>query len=244
LNKMQPAYLPAVMKLKEDLAKGKQRVLKLMEEMSGDVIVLQGKFDHVEQLLQTMDIECEPIYPSKLNSNVYLPPEKVMFVNCPGSGVSQNGQTKIRNFVGSGGWLVTSDWALGQLVEPIWGDIISEGSRNIPDDVVTVEPLEVPLVDGVVSGSQFWLEQRSSTIRIHNERVVIPMIISSELEQKYGSKFIMVGFSYGQGKVIHMVSHFSLQRSKTGETRLQDAYSSLAILSNILAHKKNANEKR
>jgi hypothetical protein len=47
------------------------------------------------------------------------------------------------------------------------------------------------------------------------------LITSSELEQKYGEAPVAVTFAHGEGEVLHMISHYYLQRAELRTQRHQ-----------------------
>lgn len=207
-----------------------------------EITVVAGAYDQAEMVLDAIDgIEFKKITPGNINRQFFRGTE-TLFINCPGYGIDSHGQKKIKNFVSDGGWMVTTDWCLSNVIEQIFPKTIQCGRIKTPDDVVAIEPIQSPITDGVIDGSEFWLESSSYTIEPIME--VVSIIESVELQRKYNSKYVMVGFKYGQGKVFHAISHFNLQRSKSGDTRLQDTYSSIRLITNILAQKSAVNTKR
>jgi hypothetical protein len=230
-------YLPAIKKIKSDLIDTQKSVL-LSEISSNDIIVVKGAYDKVESILEEMEIE-HMVFKFGITPKAKLYPGQIVLVNCPGDGIDIN---TIRDFVRNGGWLITTDWALSRIIEPAFRGTIQQIGKT-SDDVVEISPLQSQITKGVADNSQFWLEGGSHTIDILDENVKL-LIRSYELKRKYNSDVIMVGFNHGKGKVFHSISHFYLQRSKAGGTRLVDAYSSLVLLTNILAQKKATTIKR
>ena len=226
-------YLPAIKQLKNDLADSPKSDL-LARITSKDVIVVKGRYDKVEDILTEMEIE-HTMFNYGISKDAYLRPNQIALVNCPGDDIHI---PTITNFVSMGGWLVTTDWALDKVIEPAFPRTIRRiGSTH--DDVVEITPCNSQITKGVVDKSQFWLEASSHLIGIDDADSIKTLIKSEELKHRYQkSDVIMVGFNWGKGKVFHSISHFILQKSKSGGTRLQDAYSSLVLLTNILAQRK------
>ena len=233
---MNNAIVESAAAIKKSFSETKAGLVK-----SADIVVVRGSFDHAEKCLEA--------FGGSVNFSVHgtipnLSKHQLLIINC------SNRQTydldRIKKFVGAGGWLITTDWGLANVIEKAFPNTIQRNTSSfVPDDVVTIAPVSDnhPLTQGVIPSSEFWLERGSYIIGSMSERVVNPLIVSNELKQKYGSDIILCGFGYGKGKVFHMVSHIELQRSKSGNTRVQDQYSSLMVLTNIIAHREAANRK-
>ena len=225
-------YLPAIKQLKTDLASSPKSEL-LAQITSKDIIVVKGRFDKVEDILTEMEIE-HTMFNYGITKDVHLYPNQIVLVNCPGDNIHCR---TITDFVSLGGWLVTTDWALDRLIESAFPRTIKQSGRT-RDDVVSITLCNSQITKGVIENSQFWLEASSHIISITDPDAVKTLIKSNEMKQKYGSETIMIGFNWGKGKVFHSISHFILQKSKGGKTRMEDAYSSLVLLTNILAQRK------
>jgi hypothetical protein len=189
-----------------------------------DVIVVGGIYDHVEDVLDALDVRHTVIAPPDLD-RVDLRPEQLLVVNCPGQ-VSARAVARIRVFVEAGGSLFTTDWALRHVVEPAFPGVLAFNERPTGDDVVRVEvrdPDDV-YVKGVMEGSddpQWWLEASSYPIRILDPSRVQVLITSRELGARYGEEPVAVRFAWGEGEVFHMISHYYLQRTETRTVRHQ-----------------------
>lgn len=230
------SYLPAVVELQKNM--GSQKLYYLEKLQANEVVVVRGRFDKVENILGELKIE-HKVYDGRTLSNARLSSAKVLLVNCPGNDVVPG---TVEQFVSNGGWLVTTDWSLG-LVETAFPRIVEGTGKRTSDDVVEICPADSMITKGMINNSQFWLEASSHVFRIIDKDVVKVLISSDELSRKYGSDNVMVGFNWGSGKVFHSISHFILQKSKSGNTRMEDAYSSLVLLTNILAQAKVKGEK-
>ena len=62
---------------------------------------------------------------------------------------------------------------------------------------------------------KWWLEGQSHPIRILDRQRVQVLMASEEMKRKYGESPIAVTFKYGDGQVLHIVSHYYLQRTET-----------------------------
>lgn len=228
-------YLPAVKRLEKELEKRGKQKYELLKAIDNEVIVALGRYDKVEDILAEMKIEHKVV--PVVTSATKLYSSQILLVNCPGITIDP---FAVRKFVSTGGWLVTTDWALSQIIHTGFPNTIYCNGKT-EDDVVVIEPQQSSITNGMINKSQFWLEGGSELIRVDDERRVKTLITSEEMRERYNAGVIMVGFNWGKGKVFHSISHFILQKSKSGETRMQDAYSSLVLLTNILAQRKAKN---
>jgi hypothetical protein len=130
----------------------------------------------------------------------------------------------IRRFVEAGGTLFTTDWALKHVIEPCFPGTIEYNQRSTGDDVVRIEVLDRDhrFLQGVLEDGDdplWWLEGSSYPIRVLDPERVQVLITSNELEQKYGEAPVAVTFGHGEGEVLHMISHYYLQRAELRTAR-------------------------
>ncbi|MFN2489303.1 MAG: hypothetical protein ABR529_06145 [Actinomycetota bacterium] len=189
---------------------------------ASDVVVVRGTYDHVELVLDALAMPHTTADPGGL-TNVRLRPEQLLVVNCPGQ-LPRRDIGRIAEFVGQGGSLFTTDWALKHVVEAAFPGTISYNSRPTADDVVRVEikDHDNPFLTGVMDGRddpQWWLEGSSYPIQIHDPGRVEVLISSRELEARYGESPVAVLFRHGEGEVLHMISHNYLQRTELRSER-------------------------
>jgi len=135
---------------------------------------------------------------------------------------------RIRQQVENGLHIITTDWALKNVLEVAFSDFVRHNRQSTRDEVVGIEVVDPnhPLVNGFLPASkhaqpQWWLEASSHPIEIVNKGQVRVLIRSEMLGQKYQSDAVLITFNCGQGNVIHMISHFYLQRSETRDARHQ-----------------------
>jgi hypothetical protein len=139
----------------------------------------------------------------------------------------------IRRFVEQGGTLVTTDWALRHILEPAFPQTVAYNERPTGDEVVRVEILDRshPYVDGVFAQGAdpvWWLEGSSYPIRILDASSVRVLLASAELGGRYGEPAIAVHFRAGEGEVLHMISHYYLQRAETRTARHASSWKTYA----------------
>ena len=201
-------------------APDRARVLDEVE--ASDVVVVAGCYDHVESVLDALEVPHTLVQPQDV-SRLELRPEQLLIVNCPGE-VSAAAITRIRAFVEAGGSLFTTDWALKHVIEPAFPGVLAFSKRPTPDDVVRIEVKDHDdiYLQGVLDGQddpQWWLEGSSYPITVLDPERVRVLITSRELEEKYGEAPVAVWFRWGEGDVFHMISHYYLQRTELRTAR-------------------------
>jgi hypothetical protein len=188
----------------------------------GDIVVVPGGYDRVEQVLEALGLPFVVVAPSDI-PRLELRPQQLLVVNCPGH-VPQRTLPLIEAFVRAGGSLLTTDWTLRHLVEPAFPGLVAYNERPTRDDVVRIELLSTdnPLLAGVREPGddpQWWLEGSSYPIRVLDADRVDVLITSTEMAARYGEAPICVRFDWGEGEVLHMVSHYYLQRTELRSAR-------------------------
>ena len=222
-NKMTTAYRVAQEMIKDKLKDVDEDMAAEFEELGqSEVIVSKGVHDYIEQVFNGIGLKHNLINPQQFEK-IDLDPDKIIFINCPGS-VSSKGLRNLVTFVQKGGFLFTTDWALKHVIEPGFPGYIKYNNRPTGDEVVRVEILaeEDPFLQSLIGPNddpQWWLEGSSYPIEIVNHKEVDILIKSKEIEKKYGESAVFVTFDYGKGKVYHMISHFYLQRAETRTAR-------------------------
>jgi len=228
----------------------KKKVVQAVEKYGG-LLVLDGKYEKAEEIFNFIYAKDKKLLHEEefdqildLDLNQY----DLIVIGCPGLEIPGQAHSKIKEFVSKGGWLLTTDWCIQSIIEPIFPGYIAPSSTRTEDDVVScilMNP-EHPFLEGVESEMQqfshhdsmdekgaefkFWLEYRSFPIKILNQQAVTKLIVSWEMKEKYGEAPVLVYFEYGDmgGRVIHMTSHTYLQKGSS-----KDKYVSALILTNI-----------
>jgi hypothetical protein len=197
--------------------------------------VVEGSYDHVERVLDALELPYQRVSPVRLEE-IPLRPEQLLAVNCPGS-ISRAALERVRRFVEAGGSLFTTDWALRHVIEPAFPGMLAYNERATADDVVRIEVRQHdnPFLTGVMDGRddpQWWLEGSSYPIRVLSPAVSV-LITSRELEENCGEAAVAVTFPWGKGEVFHMISHYYLQRTELRTARHSagaDAYAAEKFL--------------
>lgn len=224
-ERMKKAYEASTKLLRGRLAKERPEDLELLDDIKdSDIIVVAGQYDHAQINFKMAKIPHTIINPNDIDS-IELSEDQILFINCPGSGISDIGIKMIQNFVKRGGMLVTTDWALVHILEVAFPDFLRYNQQPTTDDVVSVQILEggedsfIANVIDQTDEPMWWLEGSSYPIQILDKEKVQVLVTSQEMEEKYGEAPIVVSFKFGEGEVFHMTSHFYLQRTETRTKR-------------------------
>ncbi len=201
------------------------------EMVAGQILVTLGSYDKVQQVLDALQLGYRTL-PCKVLETLPLRADQVVIINCPG-GFTTDGLEKIRRFVLSGGTLVTTDWALETTVQRAFPGTLEYEGEATGDEVVEVSWIhpDSPYTRGVeVDGERlrWWLEGASYPITVLDDRVTV-LVRSKEMGRRYSHDPLVVQFSYGEGMVFHLTSHYYLQRSQGDKSvKAQDVAATLA----------------
>ena len=222
-KRMRRANRVAAELLRQRMKRRRPNDLKLIRQAgAADVVVVKGSYDRVQEVLRAVKVK-HVVIPPRLLARVPLMSLQTLMINCPGY-LPPAARKKVRRFVKTGGYLVTTDWALST-VQKMFPGTIARGSRNTQNDVVSVHihagasPLVGHLAGAGKTGPRWWLEAASYPIRVLNKEKVKVLISSKEMRKKYGHGAIAVTFRHDDGRVMHMTSHFYLQQSRLRSSR-------------------------
>jgi hypothetical protein len=219
MSDMKKAYEVAAIAVRQSLAEQRPEDLHLLNKLrKQDVAVYAGSFDRVEDILMCLNVPCtmNPDVSTKLDA-------QIIFVNCSSS-YDKALIEHLSQRVNEGKWLVSSDWALGQFIEPAFPGMVKFTGRATGDEVISVEPsLNSLWSDVVVLGAdpQWWLEGSSHPIEVLNPDKVAIEAASHDLLSRHSAPVVAVSFDWGKGHVFHVISHFWCKRSRTPTQRHQ-----------------------
>ncbi|MBU1226080.1 MAG: hypothetical protein KJ698_02540 [Actinobacteria bacterium] len=196
-----------------------------------DIVVVADIYDHVEWVLEALDLPHTTVATSQVSS-LRLRPQQLLVIDCPGN-IPDEGVRVVRRFVDGGGSLFTTDWALRHVIEAAFPGLVAYNERPTSDAVVRVEITDHdnPFLKGVMDEGDdpiWWLEGSSYPIRVLDHDRVQVLIRSRELGDQWGEDPVAVTFTHGKGEVFHMISHYYLQRTETRTRRHQQTVASYA----------------
>ena len=119
-KRMQQAYEASSELLRRRLSKeGPDDVEILKEVKESDIIIIEGCYDHAQVNFKMAEVPHTVISPSEVES-LEINANQLLFINCPGTGISDSGIKRIQQFVETGGMLVTTDWVLRNVLEKMY----------------------------------------------------------------------------------------------------------------------------
>ncbi len=222
-NQMKDSYEVSSWYAKAKLRNDEPEMAAALDKVEeSNVIVVQGGYDNCEFVLRLADIP-HVVINEHAAETVNYRPDQTVFINCPGD-IRDKAIRKLVTFVREGGLLITTDWALQNVLEKGFPDKVKYNQKPTGDEVVriTVKDPDNPIVKGFLEADGeplWWLEGSSYPIEILDKKNVKVLVYSNELKTKYGESPVIVEFEHGDGKVIHMISHFYLQRTETRDKK-------------------------
>jgi len=215
---MQAANRAAGKVLNERMAAERPDDYALLKKLDGaEVIVVSGVYDRVEDVLRAAGIRHVVITPPQLDG-LELNAKQLLIIDCPGN-ISARAVEKVRKFVNAGGFLYTTDWALSNVLEKAFPGFVAYNGRPTTNDVVEVavkkkDSVFLKQLQLAETNPKWWLESSSYPVRVLNREKVEVLITSREMAGKYGEPAIAITFPYGDGRVLHIASHFYLQQNQ------------------------------
>ena len=217
-EKMKKAYDVSSKILEKKMEKERPLDLEILRKVKESaIIVVAGQYDKIELVLDLIKVPYVLIYPSEVDK-LELSTDQILIINCPGN-LSDGALDKIKTYVKNGGFLFTTDWALLNVLEKLFPEKVRYNKMPTRDDCVAVEVVDKgnKFLEGLFTTDEqpiWWLETSSYPIEIVNKGEVKVLVISKEMQEKYGQAPIVITFDYGAGTVLHMTSHYYLQRAE------------------------------
>ncbi len=203
---------------------------------AADVVIVSGVYDRVQDVFRALQLPHTVVSPRQL-AKMTLNAKQLVIINCPGE-LGPIALEKVRKFVNAGGFLYTTDWALQNVVQRAFPGFVRFNGNETANDVVEVEVKSsdnnfLKHLKLSKENPKWWLESSSYPIRILNPEKVEVLITSREMKKKYGDAPIAVTFQYGDGRVLHIASHFYLQQNQirtVAEAKKAKAYLKDSVL--------------
>ena len=237
---MDAAYKVSNALVRERMERDNPEDVEILDSVKeSDIICVQGTYDHIHLVLQAIKVPFAHVTHNQL-SHIDLKPEQTVYVNCP-SDFPEVCAKKLSAFVEAGGMLITTDWALKNVIEVGFPNTIKFNGRSSGDEVVSVEIVDKTgdeVLKGFIDQEKdaapvWWLEGSSYPIEILDKKRVNVLVRSKDLKEKYGADPVIVSFEWGKGIVYHMISHFYLQRSETRSQKQATGASEYAKCQNM-----------
>jgi hypothetical protein len=189
-----------------------------------DLLEVRGKWDDSGHTLRALGIRFTSIRGGRLRDEP-LDKVKVMIVNCDGK-VPREALQRIRDWVAQGGYLLTTDWALGNLTQQAFPNTVEWNKAQTESDMVhaTVVNADPVTMKGTVSNAYWKLDEESYMVRVLNPNKVKILVRSRQLvaEDPDRMGILAVEFPFGKGRVLHLVGHFDNNAGFAFSNKLAD----------------------
>jgi len=173
-----------------------------------DVVEVKGAWDDSGKTLRKFEIPFTHLRAGDLR-DYPLERTKVLIINCAGT-VPRESLQRIRDFVAHGGYLLTTDWALDNVVQKAFPGYIAwnrkMNARGMYDAEVT-RPDPV-LFQYTVRNANWRLEEECHLCTVLRPDVVRVLVKSGGLQNEDGSGVLAITFPFGRGQILHLVGHF------------------------------------
>ena len=203
-----------------------------------DVVVLQSRGDHIEDLLEELGIEHRLTRAAQVEKSD-LHSFAVFVANCTGE-IQKNDIERLQWFVRVGGYLFCSCWALHHTIEKVYPGMIRKlpTRAEVLDNVVSSPcPTDSPYLNNVFrpwSRSIYVLFGSHLIEVLHPERVEV-LIDSPQAATRWGGGNMAAWFPAGHGVILDSANHFDLQGLervsglKTAEDRMAYAMDHMGL---------------
>lgn len=199
-------------------------------ELSSSILVIKGKWDHAEHLLEQAGIEFSETSSGSVAS--HIKGARVALLNCPAD-LSDSDMFALRKFVDDGGYLLSTDWALdGSVARMFPTYLVWKGAYSAHQtvDAITVAPAD-PLVHDFDTTSPWHLDDKCEIVELAGGSPVTVLVRSRQLSNADPSRkgILAATFQYGKGKVLHLVGHFDNNTVGVSRRLLPDPSSKIQI---------------
>lgn len=175
-----------------------------------EVMEVKGQWDKADRTLRNLGIHHTTINAGQI-TQIGLARTKVLVINCAGT-LDRGSLQTIRDFVARGGYLLTTDWALDNMLKQTFPGFVEWNKGKSKGNVVDAQVVlpEREFFQGTVSNASWKLDEESQTLRVLKPDAVKILAVSRDLATLDPDRqgILAVTFSFGRGKVLHLVGHF------------------------------------
>ncbi len=175
-----------------------------------EIVEVKGQWDKADRTLKNLGFPHTTIGAGQLNQTG-LERTKVLVINCAGT-LDRRSLQGIRDFVARGGYLLTTDWALDNMLKQTFPGFVEWNKGKSKGNVVDAQVVlpEKEFFQGTVSNASWKLDEESQTLRVLRPDAVKVLAVSRELAKLDPDRqgILAVTFGFGRGKVLHLVGHF------------------------------------
>lgn len=174
-----------------------------------EIIEVKGKWDNAGHVLHSFGIPSAASNAKDLTEKT-LENAKVLIINC-GAQLSKKNQLLIQDFVGQGGLLLTTDWALDDCISSCFPGFVKWSGEYSQAGVLNdarIATRDVRFIRGAVSPSYWKLEDKSQLVQVLSPEVEVLVASKSLADDSAGTGILAFLFPYEKGYVLHLVGHF------------------------------------
>lgn len=185
-----------------------------------DVIVLQSRGDHIEKLLDHLDIENRITRGGQV-ADAGVNPHAVFVSNCTGE-ITKDDVERVKWFVRAGGYLFCSCWALKHTAELVY-PALPDRECPVGKLPTKAEVLDNVLAEAVPSDSPYltgvfddlvrprYVLYGAHLIDVRDHELVEVLIDSPDCASRWGGGNLAAWFDAGHGVILDSSNHFDLQ---------------------------------
>ncbi len=204
------------------LEKTHPQYLSASAQFSNDAVVeVKGQWDDSSKTLRSLGIRHQVIKAKQLR-DIPLNGTYVLVINCAGT-VPKESLQAIRNFVIQGGYLLSTDWSLDNMLAKAFPGYVVWNGGKTPGTVVDATVLDhdpILLAGTNLQRSTWKLDKESQMVRVLKPNLVRVLAVSQRLSPIDPNNNInlegttpqtgvlAVEFAFGRGRILHLVGHF------------------------------------
>ena len=179
-----------------------------------DVVVLESRGDHIQKVLEHLEIDHRLTAGSKVPA-AEVHPRAVFVANCTGE-IEARDSELLAWFVRTGGSLFGSCWALQETIERAYPGVLRrlETTGEVLDNVRAAPCVEdSPYLEGVFEGAvePIYALQGAYLIDVVQPERVEVLVDSPECAERWGGGNLAAWFTVGHGVILDSVNHFDVQ---------------------------------
>ncbi len=197
---------------------------RIQSQSKDRILEIKGQWDDAGHIIHSFGLPFTRINADQI-AKAPLDNVEAIVVDC-GSTIPVDAQLALRGFVSRGGYLVTTDWALDScLVHCFPGYVEWNGDYTDPGVVDAIVVSRDPDLTKNVDSPSYWkLEKRSQFVHQINPNVeVLARSRSLIATDRYQQGILALAFTYGKGRVLHLVGHFDNNSEGAFNNILPDA---------------------
>jgi hypothetical protein len=188
------------------------------------IVEIKGRWDDCGHVIHSFGLPATRVSSNSLTTTD-LSKTRILVVNC-GADFNEQNLAAVRQFVDSGGYLLTTDWALDSCLQKAFPGYVEWNggyTENSVVDAVVVDRDPI-LLAGVPKVAHWKLEDKSQLVKVVRSRGVQVLARSRFLMQQDPSNLgiLALTFPFGAGRVLHLVGHFDNNADRASNAALPD----------------------